>query len=215
MISLHPHRHHSGPPQGPGRYSADGQQWFDEAGQRWLPVAEGQDTLCIALEDVHASSLRQAVAARLAHQAAPASRFVGHATSVDPRWPSYEIASAPFPRCRPLSETAEHREEWSAEMTEALSSSARSSRPPAGTARAAEGTPGPGATPGRGWARRPPPPRRRHPPSADRTLIRTDDGPGSATSEPGPFAVRAGRLRDHGPWPLSALPVPRHRWECW
>jgi hypothetical protein len=120
MISLHPHRHHAGPPQGPGRYSADGQQWFDEAGQRWLPVVEGQDTLCIQLEDVPASSLREAVAAHLPHHAAPTSRFVGHATSVDPRWRTYEIASAPFPRCRPLSDIAEHREEWPAEMTEAL-----------------------------------------------------------------------------------------------
>ena len=120
MIALHPHRRHAGPPQGPGRYSDDGQQWFDEAGQRWLPVVAGQDTLCIQLEDVPAASLRAAVAARLPHHAAGTSRFVGHATSVDPRWPTYEIASAPFPRCRPLSETAEHREEWPAEMTEAL-----------------------------------------------------------------------------------------------
>ena len=69
---------------------------------------------------MHAASLRQALAARLAHHTAPASRFVGHATSVDPRWPTYEIVSAPFPRCRPLSDTAEHREVWPAEMTEAL-----------------------------------------------------------------------------------------------
>jgi len=53
MISLHPHRHQTAPPQGPGRWSADGQQWFDEAGERWLPVVEGQDTLCIQLEDVY------------------------------------------------------------------------------------------------------------------------------------------------------------------
>lgn len=120
MISLHPHRRHAGPPQGPGHYSADGQQWFDEAGQRWLPVVEGQDTLCIQLEDVHPTSLRAAVAARLPHHAAPTSHFVGHATSVDPRWPNYEIASTPFPRCRPLSEISEHRDQWPAEMTDAL-----------------------------------------------------------------------------------------------
>jgi hypothetical protein len=120
MISLHPHRHHAGPPQGPGRYSADGRQWFDEAGQRWLPVVEGQDTLCIQLEDVHASSLREVVAARLPGHAARASRFVGHATSVDPRWPTYEIASASFARCRPNSDVSEHREVWPVEMTQAL-----------------------------------------------------------------------------------------------
>ena len=50
MISLHPHRHRAGPPQGPGRYSADGQHWFDEAGGRLLPVVDGHDTLCIQLE---------------------------------------------------------------------------------------------------------------------------------------------------------------------
>ncbi len=86
MITLHSHRSHAGPPQGPGKYSADGQQWFDEASGQWLPVVEGQDTLCIQLEDVHATSLRAAVVARLPHHAAPTSRFVGHATSVDPRW---------------------------------------------------------------------------------------------------------------------------------
>jgi hypothetical protein len=102
MISLHPHRHQTAPPQGPGRWSADGQQWFDEAGERWLPVVEGQDTLCIQLEDVPAASLREAVAARLPHHPAPSSRFVGHATSVDPRWPTYEIAGDPFPRCARL-----------------------------------------------------------------------------------------------------------------
>jgi hypothetical protein len=118
MISLHPHRHHAGPPQGPGRYSADGQQWFDEASGQWLPVVEGQDTLCIQLEDVHATSLRAAVVARLPHHAAPTSRFVGHATSVDPRWRTYEVLSTTFRR-QPA-ETAERRASWPAEMTEAL-----------------------------------------------------------------------------------------------
>ena len=120
MISLHPHRHQAAPPEGPGRWSADGQHWFDEAGERWLPVVEGQDTLCIQLEDVPAASLREAVAARLPHHPAPSSRFVGHATSVDPRWPAYEIAGDPFPRCRPSSEVSEHRETWPTEMAEAL-----------------------------------------------------------------------------------------------
>ena len=120
MITLHTHRSQAGPPQGPGRYSDDGQQWFDEASGQWLPVVEGHDTLCIQLEDVHATSLRAAVIARLPHHAAPASRFVGHATSVDPRWPEYEILSASFPRCQPLSDVSEHRDAWPEEMTGAL-----------------------------------------------------------------------------------------------
>jgi hypothetical protein len=118
MITLHSHRSHVGPPQGPGKYSVDGQQWFDEASGQWLPVVEGQDTLCIQLEDVHATSLRAAVVARLPHHAAPTSRFVGHATSVDPRWRTYEVASATFPR--QSADTAERRASWPDEMTEAL-----------------------------------------------------------------------------------------------
>jgi hypothetical protein len=118
MITLHSHRSHVGPPQGPGQYSVDGRQWFDEASGQWLPVVEGQDTLCIQLEDVHAASLRAAVIARLPHHAAPTSRFVGHATSVDPRWRTYEVASATFPR--QSTDTAERRGSWPAEMTEAL-----------------------------------------------------------------------------------------------
>jgi hypothetical protein len=118
MITLHSHRLHVGPPQGPGKYSDDGQQWLDEASGKWLPVVEGQDTLCIQLEDVHATSLRAAVIARLPHHAAPTSRFVGHATSVDPRWRTYEVASATFPR--QSADTAERRGSWPAEMTEAL-----------------------------------------------------------------------------------------------
>lgn len=120
MITLHPHRFHAGPPQGPGQYSADGQQWLDGASGQWLLVVEGQDTLCIQLEDVQATSLRAAVVARLPHHAAPTSRFVGRATSVDPRWPTYEVLSATFLRVAPRSETAERRHTWPTEMSEAL-----------------------------------------------------------------------------------------------
>lgn len=120
MITLHPHHYHAGPPQGPGQYSADGQQWFDQASGQWLPVVEGQDTLCIQLEDVHAESLRAAVVAQLPHHAAPTSRFVGRATSVDPRWRNYEVLGGAFPRVAARSETAERRDTWPAEMTESL-----------------------------------------------------------------------------------------------
>ena len=104
MITLHSHRSHVGPPQGPGKYSVDGQQWFDEASGQWLPVVEGQDTLCIQLEDVHATSLRAAVIARLPHHAAPTSQFVGHATSVNPRRGPLRSSAPPSrvsPRTRP------------------------------------------------------------------------------------------------------------------
>ena len=165
MITLHSHRSHAGPPQGPGKYSADGQQWFDEASGQWLPVVEGQDTLCIQLEDVHATSLRAAVIARLPHHAAPTSRFVGHATSVDPRWRTYEVVSATFLRVDARSETAERRTPGRPTCPRPSRSCAPSSRPPAGRAWAAAGTPGPGATRGRGWAGRRP----RHRPLPGRT----------------------------------------------
>ena len=119
MVKLHRHDHR--PPQGPGHYSQDGRQWFDDAGQRWFPVIDGQDTLTIELEDVSAASwappVLDALIARLgdAH-----SWFVGHATSVDPRWPSYQITSPPFPRVHGVLDDVLPREAWTPGMAEAL-----------------------------------------------------------------------------------------------
>lgn len=99
MIKLR--RNGAQPPQGCGHYSDDGRRWYDEAGQRWHPVIEGQDTLVVELEDVNAASGIAAVLATLSAQSGTAySRFVGHASSVDPRWRTYEIASPTFPRLR-------------------------------------------------------------------------------------------------------------------
>lgn len=119
MIKLH--RHNPQPPQGPGHYSADGREWYDDAGQRWHPVIQGQDTLVIELEDVGAGSWAPAVLAPLISQFGNAhSRFVGHATSVDPRWRTYRITSATFPRVQGGFGDVLPREAWTPGMAEAL-----------------------------------------------------------------------------------------------
>jgi hypothetical protein len=109
------------PPQGPGHYSSDWRRWFDDRSQRWLPVTEGQDTLVVELEDVNAASWWAALLATLGSVSGSAySRFVGHATSVDRRWPTYQITGATFPRVRGLPDSMPPEEAWSPGMTEAL-----------------------------------------------------------------------------------------------
>ena len=115
-----PHRHGPQPPQGPGRYSEDGRRWYDVAGQRWLPVIDGQDTLVIELEDVGAPSWAPDVLVPVLSHANPHSWFVGHATSVDPRWPTYRITSTPFPRVHAVFDDVLSREAWPPGMVEAL-----------------------------------------------------------------------------------------------
>jgi hypothetical protein len=115
------HRHGPQPPQGSGHYSEDGRQWYDEAGQRWLPVIEGQDTLVVELEDVGAASWMPAVLAPLVSQLGNGhSWFVGHATSIDPRWRTYRVTSATFPRVHRALDDVLPREAWTAGMAEAL-----------------------------------------------------------------------------------------------
>jgi hypothetical protein len=101
------------PPRGPAHYPADGRRWFDERGQRWLPVIEGQDTLVIELEDINAAYWWAALLATLVSTFGNAySRFVGHATSTDPRWPTYQITSATFTRVRGLPDSLLPEEAW-------------------------------------------------------------------------------------------------------
>jgi len=115
------HRHGAQPPQGPGHYAEDGRQWYDEAGGRWLSVVEGADTLVIELEDVGAAPWAPAaLASLLSHGGHPQSWFVGHATSIDPRWRSYRITSATFPRVHGAFDDVLPREAWTPGMAEAL-----------------------------------------------------------------------------------------------
>jgi len=109
------------PPQGRGHYSADGRQWYDEAGRRWVPVADGHDSLVIEFEDLHAAErLRSMLAHPSTHVGTGHSRFVGHATSDDPRWPEYRIESATFPGLPGRRDTLPPEEEWAPGMVEAL-----------------------------------------------------------------------------------------------
>jgi hypothetical protein len=112
----------TGPPQGPGHYSEDGRGWFDDATRSWLPVGADHDTLQIELEDVNRAGWWVAVLATLASQSGNAySRFVGRAQSTDPRWGTYEIRSATFPRVRGLPDSMTPQEAWAPGMDEALS----------------------------------------------------------------------------------------------
>jgi hypothetical protein len=115
------HQHGARPPQGPGHYSEDGRRWYDDAGRRWLPVIEGQDTLVVELEDVAAAAWAPAVLGPLfSHVGHAHSWFVGHATSIDPRWRTYEITSATFPRVHGVLDDVLPREAWTPGMAEAL-----------------------------------------------------------------------------------------------
>jgi hypothetical protein len=120
---LHRGGRHRGarPTQGPGRYSADYTRWFDERSQRWLRRLPGQDTLVFELEDINAAGWWAGLLAAVGSGSGSAySRFVGHASSLDPRWPTYKIAGATFPRVRGLPDTLLPREAWAPGMAEAL-----------------------------------------------------------------------------------------------
>jgi hypothetical protein len=122
LLSPH-HRHQqrdARPPQGRGHYSDDGRQWFDERTRRWLPRLEGQDTLVVALEDVDASGRTGRRAHPRPRSGRAGSRFVGRATSIDPRWRSYDVVSATFPHVPGVPGTELPPEAWVAGMTEAL-----------------------------------------------------------------------------------------------
>lgn len=109
------------PPQGTGHYSADGRQWFDDEGRRWVPVAEGCDSLVIELEDLHGVGLvRALLTGPFAHTGTAHSRFVARATSDDPRWPQYRIESAVFHGIRGLPDALPPEEEWAPDMVAAL-----------------------------------------------------------------------------------------------
>jgi hypothetical protein len=119
MATTRSERDTAGPQHGPGHYSPDGRQWFDDAGQRWLPVRDEQDEFVVELEDVNAASRWASALATLGSQFGNAySRFVGHATSSDPRWPEYRITSSAFPRVRGLPDGMTPKEAWAPGMAE-------------------------------------------------------------------------------------------------
>lgn len=88
------------PPHGIGHYSDDGRRWFDERSRRWLPVRDEHDSLVIELQDVEIrlgwwAGLRAGLGVRGRRAS---SWFIGHATSSDPRWPTYWVEGCTFPR---------------------------------------------------------------------------------------------------------------------
>jgi hypothetical protein len=119
MTQVHEHGHH--PPQGPGHYSDDGQQWYDEAHERWLPVTGGHDTLVVEVEDVSRRGWWVGLLATLTStQGAAYARFVGRARSHDPRWPTYTIDGPTFARVRGVPDDGRPHEDWAPGMGEAL-----------------------------------------------------------------------------------------------
>jgi hypothetical protein len=115
-------RHRSRPPQGPGHYSPDGRTWFDEATQRWLPVLHDQETLVVRLEDVNATAWWPGLLATLSSPTGGTyAWFVGHASSGDPRWPTYVIQSDTFPRLRSIPDDVSPEDAWAPGMATALS----------------------------------------------------------------------------------------------
>jgi hypothetical protein len=101
------------PPQGPGHYSVDGSAWFDEGSDQWLRVKAEEDSLVIELEDLGATSWWAGILTTLGSQyGSTYSRFVGHAVSADPRWPTYTLAGPSFPRVRSLPDSLAPEEAW-------------------------------------------------------------------------------------------------------
>jgi hypothetical protein len=91
--------HKGGPPRGPGHYSEDGRRWWDDDHRCWFPVTDQEDQLEIEVEDYAETSLFNRLWSGLFTQYGHPMyfRFVGHARSADPRWPTYQVVGATFP----------------------------------------------------------------------------------------------------------------------
>jgi hypothetical protein len=91
----------SGPPQGSGRYSAEGDMWWDDVQRRWFRTSEGEDSLEIHVEEIGARSLLRSLLSTLSGSYGSAYFwFVGDARSADPRWPTYRVHGESFPVLR-------------------------------------------------------------------------------------------------------------------
>ncbi len=109
------------PPQRRGYYLPGHTVWFEDSTRRWYPVTEGADRLEIVLEDVAGTSWWHSLLCTLASQNGNAyARFVAVATSDDQRWPTYRLASAPFPRLRSVPDDVPPQEAWTPGMTAVL-----------------------------------------------------------------------------------------------
>jgi hypothetical protein len=102
-------RAHLGPPQSTGHYCLEGDRWWDDNEQRWYPASAGHDSLEITVEEIGQRSLLRALFSTLSGSYGSAYLwFIGEATSVDSRWPSYRIVGDSFPimRAQPFDDLA-------------------------------------------------------------------------------------------------------------
>jgi hypothetical protein len=91
----------TGPPQGRGHYSAEGDMWWDDVQSRWFFTSDGEDALEIHVEEIGARSLRRSLLSTLSGTYGSAYFwFVGDARSADPRWPTYRMHGESFPVLR-------------------------------------------------------------------------------------------------------------------
>ncbi|MGS0685542.1 hypothetical protein ACVBEQ_10415 [Nakamurella sp. GG22] len=113
--------HTQHPNRGPGRYSDDGLRWWDGLHGHWFAVLPEEDTLEIELEDVGDTSWVSSVLTTLSSQSGSATyRFVGVASSDDPRWPTYRIAGGTFVSPRSFKDDLPPQEQWARGMTKSL-----------------------------------------------------------------------------------------------
>ena len=114
-------RHMQRPNRGAGRYSDDGRRWWDGQHGQWFAVKPEVDTLEIELEDVGDASWVSSVLTTLTAQFGSATyRFVGVATSEDPRWPTYWINGGTFVSPRSFKDDLPPQEQWAPGMTKSL-----------------------------------------------------------------------------------------------
>lgn len=90
-------RGYSAPPQGRGYYDRTSGRWWDSHVGHFLPLGDGADQMEVHVEEVTDDSwLGRRLPAVAKALRAPRYRFVGHAVSDDPRWPSYRVVGDVF-----------------------------------------------------------------------------------------------------------------------
>jgi hypothetical protein len=98
MMRTHDTTVQAGPPRGRGHYDETGTRWWDDMQCRWFNTTDDDDVLEIELQDVgHTTVLRSIVTTLTGTLGTQVHRFVGRASSGDPRWPDFTVSSGTFP----------------------------------------------------------------------------------------------------------------------
>jgi hypothetical protein len=98
MMRTHDMTVRAGPPRGRGNYDETGTRWWDDTQCRWFNTTDDEDVLEIDLEDVgHTTMLRSIVTTLTGTLGTQVHRFVGRASSGDPRWADFTVSSGTFP----------------------------------------------------------------------------------------------------------------------